>query len=69
MFTNAKILESMHATAKGLYDAGVMDAVTMRNIDDLCLPPVEKISAKQIKQLRISNKCPKGQSHLIPALQ
>ena len=52
----SRILEEMHETAKGLYDAGVTDAVTMRKIDALCLSPVEKLSAREIKRLRLDNK-------------
>lgn len=53
--SKSKILKAMHTSAKGLYDAGVMDAVTMRKMDTLCLPTVEKMTAKQIKRLRLEN--------------
>jgi len=53
--SKSKILKAMHSSAKGLYDAGVMDAVTMREMDELCLPVIEKMTAKQIKQLRLGN--------------
>jgi putative transcriptional regulator len=51
-----KILDAVHQTAKGLREAGVMDATTMREFDSLCLPPVKTLSAAQIKRLRIRNK-------------
>jgi putative transcriptional regulator len=51
-----KILAAVHQTAKGLYQAGTMDATTMREFDALCLPPVKKYSPAQIKQLRTKNK-------------
>lgn len=51
-----KILDSVHETAKGLHDAGVMDTTTMREFDSLCLPPIRKMSAAQIKRLRTRNK-------------
>ena len=51
-----KILEIVHETAKGLHDAGVMETATMREFDVLCLPPVKKFSASQIKRLRVRNK-------------
>lgn len=31
------ILDAVHETAKGLYDAGIMDQITMQEFDDLCL--------------------------------
>lgn len=36
-------LEAIHESAHGLYDAGVIDATTMREFDVLCLPPVNSI--------------------------
>ena len=51
-----KISDAVHQTAKGLREAGVMDATTMREFDAMCLPPVKILSAAQIKRLRIRNK-------------
>jgi putative transcriptional regulator len=45
------ILEVVHETAKGLYDAGLMDIKTMHNFDVKCLPPVCKLSPKEIKKI------------------
>ena len=50
--TKSAILEAVHDTAKGLHGAGVMDQVTMREFDRLCLPPVEPLEPEQIKQIR-----------------
>lgn len=50
--TKSDILEAVHETAKGLHDAGVMDRVTLREFDRLCLPPVEPMEPEQIKRLR-----------------
>jgi putative transcriptional regulator len=50
------ILEAVHETAKGLYQAGVMDQVTLREFDQLCLPPVEPLQPEQIKQIRESGR-------------
>ena len=50
------ILKAVHETAKGLHKAGIMNAVTMREFDALCLPPVRNLSAAQIKRLRTRNK-------------
>ena len=51
-----KILDTVHKTAEGLHDAGVMSARTMRKFDAMCLPPVRNLSAAQIKRLRTRNK-------------
>ena len=51
-----RILDTVHDTAKGLHDAGVMDTKTMREFDALCLTPVKNLSAAQIKRLRTRNK-------------
>jgi putative transcriptional regulator len=50
------ILESVHEIAKGLYDIGLMDAKTMHNFDMKCLPPVRKLSPKEIKRIRLKEK-------------
>ncbi len=52
----SRILKEMHDTASGLHKAGVMDTTTMREFDALCLPPVKKMTARQIKQLRVQNR-------------
>ncbi len=51
-----KILDTVHDTAKGLHEAGVMNTKTMREFDALCLTPVRNLSAAQIKRLRTRNK-------------
>jgi putative transcriptional regulator len=48
----SKILEAVHDTAKGLHRAGVMDLVTLREFDRLCLPPIESLAPEKIKQIR-----------------
>jgi putative transcriptional regulator len=50
--TKSTILEAVHDTAKGLHKAGVMDQVTLREFDRLCLPPIEPLKPEQIKQIR-----------------
>ena len=54
--TKSTILEAVHGTAKGLHEAGVMDQVTMREFDRMCLPPIEPLAPEQIKQIRESSK-------------
>lgn len=48
----SRILETVHETALGLYEAGVMDQVTMREFDLLCLPKIEKLEPQKIKAIR-----------------
>ncbi|MDQ2926224.1 MAG: DNA-binding transcriptional regulator [Acidobacteriota bacterium] len=50
--TKSAILEAVHETAQGLHAAGVMDRVTMREFDRLCLPPVEPLQPREIKRIR-----------------
>ena len=40
----------------GLHKAGVMDQVTLREFDRLCLPPVEPLEPMQIKQIREASR-------------
>ena len=48
----SRILEAVHETGLGLYEAGVMDQVTMREFDLLCLPKIEKLEPQKIKAIR-----------------
>lgn len=50
---NKSILEVVHESVKGLYDAGVVDATTMHEFDSLCLSPVKDLTAYEIKMLRL----------------
>ena len=50
------ILETVHETAKGLYDANIINATTMREFDELCLPKVKDLSPRQIKSIRLREK-------------
>ncbi|MCE7915640.1 MAG: DNA-binding transcriptional regulator [Nitrosomonas sp. PRO4] len=50
--TKSTILEAVHDTARGLHKAGVLDQVTLREFDRLCLPPIEPLGPEQIKQIR-----------------
>lgn len=54
--TKSAILEAVHETATGLHKAGVMDQVTLREFDRLCLPPVEPLEPLQIKQIRETSR-------------
>jgi len=46
------ILEVVQETARGLHAAGVMDQITLREFDRLCLPPVEPLRPEEIKKIR-----------------
>ena len=48
----SKILDAVHETARDLRKAGVMDEVTMREFDALCLPPVKRYTAADIRRMR-----------------
>ena len=64
----SSILETVHDTAKGLFDTGVMDQVTLREFDGLCLQPVEPMDAQDIRQLRErASAGPSSQRCSVPA--
>lgn len=50
------ILNVVHETAKGLYDAGLIEATSMHEFDALCLTPVKDLSPKEIKSIRLHEK-------------
>ena len=47
------ILEVVHESARGLYDAGIVDVTTMHEFDALCLTPIKNFSAQEIKMIRL----------------
>lgn len=52
----SRLLKTLHETAKGLHQAGVMDKQTMRKFDALCLEPVKQYTKKEIKYIRERQK-------------
>jgi putative transcriptional regulator len=50
--TRSSILDAVHETVRGFHDTGIMDKVTMREFDRLCLPPVEPLQPEEIRQIR-----------------
>jgi len=46
----------MRETADGLMRIGALDQQTMRQFDALMLPPVRKLSAKQIRAIRARSR-------------
>jgi putative transcriptional regulator len=49
-------LASVHETALGLVEAGVLDKRTMRDFDAMCLTPVEALTPAQIRRIRLREK-------------
>ncbi len=49
-------LNVVHESAKGLYDAGLLDSTTMHEFDALCLTPVKDLDPKEIKKIRLQEK-------------
>jgi len=54
------ILAVVHETAKGLYDAGIMKEMTMREFDALCLAPVKAYNPQEIKKIRMRCRVSQG---------
>jgi putative transcriptional regulator len=48
----SKIAEAVHETATGLYRVGLIDRMTMKEYDLLCLQPIEPLDPAIIKQIR-----------------
>ncbi|MGL5038491.1 MAG: helix-turn-helix domain-containing protein [Aeromonas sp.] len=48
----SRLLRSIHNTAQGLHESGLIAEMTMREFDELCIPPVEELSAEAIKAIR-----------------
>ncbi len=54
------ILEVVHESVEGLYDAGLVDATTMHEFNAMCLTPIESLSPREIKSLRLREKVSQG---------
>ena len=39
-----------------MHDLNIIDAKTMRNFDEACLPEIQPLSPQEIKAIRIENK-------------
>jgi putative transcriptional regulator len=46
-------MASIHETAEGLDAAGVMNKMTMRRFDEMCLTPIPRLKPRQIRDLRL----------------
>jgi putative transcriptional regulator len=49
----SRILKNAHASAKGLYKAGFLNALTMREFDALCLPPLHDYTPADVQRIRM----------------
>ena len=49
----SEAMGAVHETMAALHNVGAIDKQTMRRFDDACLTPVQRLSAKQIKALRV----------------
>lgn len=49
-------LASVHETALGLQEAGVVAKQTMRAFDEMCLTPVEDLTPEEIREIRLNEK-------------
>lgn len=50
------ILEVIHDSVEGLYDAGLVDTTTMHEFNAMCLTPVEDLTPREIKSIRLREK-------------
>lgn len=50
------ILDLAHDLAKDLHAVGAMDTITMRMMDELCLPKKRTFSADDIRRIRIRSR-------------
>jgi putative transcriptional regulator len=46
------IAASVHETAEGLYEVGLMEKRTMREFDELCLTKIRPLTADEIRNIR-----------------
>lgn len=52
----SRILDDIHNSVKNLHQTGLVDTVTMRKFDELCLDVAELLSKTEIKKLRLREK-------------
>lgn len=51
-----RLMSTAHEIASDLYEAGVINAVTMREYEALTLTPVDDLTPDEIKKLRLKEK-------------
>ena len=52
----SSVLASVHETAEGLLESGLMDKRTMRRFDKLCLAPVTPLTPEEIRAIRLQER-------------
>jgi putative transcriptional regulator len=52
----SRILDEVHETVAGLHRVGVLDQVTLREFDRLCLPPIQPLKPVEIQRIRRTEK-------------
>ena len=50
--TKSQLLEVVHVTAKGLGKVGAIDQVTLREFDQMDVPPIAPLKPDEIKRIR-----------------
>lgn len=50
------LLEVAYEMATDLYEAGVIDGVTMREYESICIPLAKELTAREIKRIRLHEK-------------
>jgi putative transcriptional regulator len=53
---HSKVMAAIHETATDLHRAGGVDKKTMRKFDALCLTPIQPMTPKKIRALRVREK-------------
>lgn len=48
----SQLLDAIHVDAEGLFEDGLLDEITMRELDALCLPPVRSFTAEDVRRIR-----------------
>ena len=52
----SKILDNVHETASDLYEAGVIDDITLRRFDVLCLPTSKAYTPEDVRRIRAATR-------------
>lgn len=50
--SGSNILDAVNETVQGLFEAGVLDQITMREFNQLSVPPVKPLRPAQIRKIR-----------------
>ena len=50
------ITEVVHNSVRNMHAMGVVNATTLREFDEACLPQIKELTPEEIKHLRMSNR-------------